>query len=201
MLVGYARVSTRDQETRMQLDALRVVGVKRIYQDKASGVSQAGRPELARCLSRLSAGDVVVVYRIDRIARSVRDLMDIVDRIRAAGADIRSLCEPLDTSSPLGVAMLQMLGVFAQLERSTIRERVIAGQVAAIRRGGKHGRPRLLSEDQIAEARRRYACREAIVSIARHFGVSKGCIERAVKPDNPRFAPRRPVLGPLLDAR
>ena len=141
--VGYARVSTRDQETDLQLDALRSAGVTDVFQEKASSVGH--RPELERCLDSLSAGDTFVVYKLDRVARSLTDLLSIIDRIRDAGAHIRSLNEPLDTSSPMGIFVLQILGAVAQLERGIIRERVIAGQVAAISRGKAHGRPATLS--------------------------------------------------------
>ena len=122
--VGYARVSTREQETDLQLDALRSAGVTDVFQEKASSVGH--RPELERCLDSLAAGDTFVVYKLDRVARSLTDLLSIIDRIRDAGAHIRSLNEPLDTSSPMGIFVLQILGAVAQLERGIIRERVNA---------------------------------------------------------------------------
>ena len=146
MLIGYARVSTRDQETHLQLDALRRAGVDVIYQEKASSVG--ARPELQRCLAALQPGDVLVVYKMDRIARSLLDLLMILDRIKSQGAAVRSLTEPLDTAGPLGTFMVQVLGAFAQLERGIIRERVVAGQVAAIKRGRVFGRPKKLDEAQ-----------------------------------------------------
>lgn len=129
MLVGYARVSSRLQETDLQLDALRQFGVVKIYQEKASSIGM--RPALQECLKSLCAGDVLVVYKLDRVARSLKDLLQILDRIMSTGAGIRSLTEPLDTSSHMGMFVLQILGAVAQLERSMIRERAIAGQVAA----------------------------------------------------------------------
>lgn len=198
MLFGYARVSTRDQETRMQMDALGRAGVQRVFQEKASSVGS--RPELQACLSRLRSGDVLVVYKLDRMARSLVDLLSIIDRIRAAGAEIRSLNEPLDTTSPLGIFMLQMLGAIAQLERGMIRERVIAGQVAAISRGARHGRPRVLTDAQMAQLPVLLAGGRNQAEIARQFGVSRGAVDRVQNPWRARYAPKRPVLGPLLEA-
>ena len=132
-LIGYARVSSRIQETHLQLDALKAAGVIEIHQEKTSSVG--ARPELQKLLAVLQKGDTLVVYKMDRIARSLKDLLAILDRIQASGAAIRSLTEPLDTSGPIGMFMVQVLGAVAQLERSIIRERAIAGQVAARMRG------------------------------------------------------------------
>lgn len=197
-LIGYARVSTRDQETRMQLDALAAVGVTTVYQEKASSVGQ--RPELQRCLKSLRHGDVLVVYKLDRVARSLQDLLQILDRIKLANAQVRSLNEPLDTTTPMGVFMLQVLGAVAQLERGIIRERVIAGQVAAISRGGRHGRPRLLTDKQIVTMGQLLASGKNQAEIARQFGVSRGAVDRVQNPWRARYGPKRPVLGPLLEA-
>ncbi|MFT3717218.1 recombinase family protein [Pseudorhodoferax sp.] len=149
MLVGYARVSTDQQETDLQLDALRRAGVSRVYEEKGSSVGR--RPQLQRALGALREGDVLVVFKLDRLARSLRNLLDIIERMEAAGAGFRSLTEPIDTSSAAGRLMLQMLGAVAEFERSLIRERSIAGQQAAIARGAKVGRPRVLgAEDEEA---------------------------------------------------
>lgn len=115
---GYARVSSREQETYLQLDALEKTGCDVVYQEKASGASQRGRPELARCLAALGVGDVLVVYKLDRVARSLHDLLDILRRLDRAGAKIKSLTEPIDTTSSMGVFVVQILGAVAQLERS-----------------------------------------------------------------------------------
>ena len=201
--IGYARVSTRDQETDLQLDALRAAGVTHVYQEKASSVGH--RPELERCLSSIRAGDTFVVYKLDRVARSLTDLLAIIDRIRDVGANIRSLNEPLDTSSPMGVFVLQILGAVAQLERGIIRERVIAGQVAAISRGKAHGRPATLSADDEACVWSRWTLGEKNKeALARSFGVGRSVIDRVIRlrlnPEDPRYGPKRPVLGPLLAA-
>lgn len=178
MLIGYARVSTRDQETHLQLDALEKAGVSRIFQEKGSSVG--ARPELQKALALLAAGDVLVVYKMDRIARSLKDLLTILDRIKASGAAIRSLTEPLDTSSPLGVFMIQILGAVGQLERSITRERTVAGQVAAIKRGVQFGRPKLLSPGQEAAALASVDGGRSMSAVARDNGVSLIVIRRLV---------------------
>lgn len=176
MLIGYARVSTRHQETTLQLDALAAAGVTVIYQEKASSVGT--RPQLQACLERLASGDVFVVYKIDRVARSLKDLLSIIERVEASGASIRSLTEPLDTTSPMGSFVLQILGAVAQLERSMIRQRSIAGQVAAVKRGVKFGRPLALTPDQEAEARAMLEAGQTRAAVCRHFGVTRIVIER-----------------------
>lgn len=197
MQIGYARVSTREQETRMQLDALASVGVTKVYQEQASSVGD--RPELQRCLASLRPGDVMVVYKLDRVARSLTDLLSILDRIKQAGAKVRSLNEPLDTTSPIGIFVVQVLGAVAQLERGIIRERVIAGQVAAISRGQRHGRPRTLSKAQEGEVCSLVAAGVSQAEIARQLQVSRAVVDRVMNPWRPRYAPQRPVLGPLLN--
>jgi len=138
--VGYARVSTVDQDTALQLDALKKAGVRTVFREKGSGVGP--RPELHRALDSLCTGDVLVVWKIDRVARSLSDLLRILEVLKDAGASIRSLTEPIDTSSPIGEFTFQILGAVAQLERSMIRERVMAGQAAARARGKRWGNPR-----------------------------------------------------------
>lgn len=201
-MVGYARVSTSDQETRLQRDALKRAGVRRVFEEKASGVST--RPQLQQALATMRTGDVLVVWKLDRVARSLPDLLDVLRRLKDSGCAFRSLTEPLDTSTVIGVFMLQMLGAVAQLERGMIRERVIAGQVAAIQRGGRHGRPGLLTDEQAAQAVSWYREGQKKAAIARRLGVARWVVDRvvclALTPDHPRYAPKRPVLGPLLGA-
>lgn len=183
MLVGYARVSTLDQETRLQLDALHGVGIRRVFQDKGSGVGP--RPQLHKALASLRAGDTLVVWKLDRIARSLSDLLAIVERIKAAQASIRSLTEPIDTSSPIGEFTLQVLGAVAQLERSMIRERVIAGQVAAMRRGVViGGRPKKLGPREVAQAKKMRDKGATWAEIGARLGVSNTTARRAVLGDN-----------------
>lgn len=175
-LIGYARVSTRDQETHLQLDALAKAGVLEVRQEKGS--SGGPRPELRKVLAELVPGDVLVVYKMDRVARSLKDLLAILDQIKASGSSIRSLTEPLDTSTPLGMFMIQILGSVAQLERSIIRERTVAGQVAAIKRGVTFGRPKLLSPENEAAVLAMVDSGVTQSATARHFGVSLIVVRR-----------------------
>lgn len=198
-LIGYARVSTRDQETRLQLDALARAGATVVYEEKTSSVGS--RPELQKALAALREGDVLVVYKMDRIARSLKDLLAILDVIKAAGAAIRSLTEPLDTSVPIGTFMIQVLGAVAQLERSIIRERCIAGQVAAIQRGTTWGgRSPTLCEEQREQVLRMRADGMTQKQVADHLGVSRWTVARIEKPPKPSERERRPVLTKYLEA-
>lgn len=181
MYIGYARVSTQDQDTALQLDALRRAGCESIFEEKASGSSRRGRRQLARCLASLCKGDVLVVYKIDRVARSLFDLLEIVRQLEAVGAAIKSVTEPLDTASPMGVFMLQMLGAVAQLERSMIRERSIAGQLAARERGRMPGRARALSpEDEACLVREYLSGLATYQGLGLKYGVSAQVAKRAV---------------------
>lgn len=202
MLVGYARVSTKDQETHLQLDALSKAGVQRVFQEKTSSVG--ARPELQRLLESLCPGDVLVVYKMDRIARSLKDLLTILDRIKAAGADIRSLTEPLDTSGPIGTFMVQVLGAVAQLERSIIRERAVAGQVAARLRGVKWGgRPLVITDDELDQIVGMYESGWYTWRLlAEMWGTTPKSIYRALARRKKRAAGPvlPPVLGPYLEA-
>lgn len=147
VLVGYARVSTVEQDSALQLDAFAAAGVRRIFEDQRSGVG--ARPALERCLYSLRAGDVLTVYKVDRVARSLTDLLRVVSRVEAAGAQFRSLTEPIDTSTPIGRMTLQLLGSFAEFERSVIRERCAAGRAAAVARGVHMGRPMRIDWDRV----------------------------------------------------
>lgn len=158
-LIGYARVSTDEQDTLAQLDALRAEGCRVIIEDKASGGSR-DRPNLTRALQRVGQGDTLLVVRIDRLARSLSHLLEIVETLRAKGAYFRSINDPIDTSSAQGMLMTQMLGAFAEFERALIRERTKAGLKAAVARGAMPGNPKMRSRDPAAIADIRYALRE-----------------------------------------
>lgn len=197
-LVGYARVSTREQETYLQIDALKKAGVSEIFEEKASSVGR--RPELRRCLDSLRKGDTLVVYRMDRVARSLKDLLEILERIHSVGASIKSLTEPLDTSGPIGIFMVQVLGSVAQLERSIIRERALAGQVSAYQRGKRWGgsKPRL-DDSQIAELKKLKSEGHTLKQLMNKYDLSMSTVCRylggyATK----RTGPRLPVLGALV---
>lgn len=154
-LIGYARVSTDEQDTAAQHDALRGEGCTIILEDKASGGSR-DRPNLTRALDRVGQGDTLLVVRIDRLARSLSHLLEIVETLRGKGAYFRSINDPIDTSSAQGMLMTQMLGAFAEFERALIRERTRAGLKAAVARGAKPGNPKMRARDPNAIANIRY---------------------------------------------
>jgi DNA invertase Pin-like site-specific DNA recombinase len=140
-----ARVSTQDQDLSGQLDALNAAGVTKVYQEKVSGV-RADRPQLAKLMAGLKDGDVVVVTKLDRLGRSTRELLDLIDRISKAGASFRSLGDPLwDTGSAQGRLLSTLLAAIAEFERELIRERTGDGRKRAMAAGVKFGRKRKLS--------------------------------------------------------
>ncbi|ABM32974.1 recombinase family protein [Paracidovorax citrulli] len=149
-LVGYARVSTREQETAMQLAALRAAGVGVVYEEQASAVRQ--RPVWEQCLAALKRGDVLVVYKLDRLARSTSHFVTTFDLLRARGVGFRSLTEAIETVTPQGRMYLQLLAVFAEFERELIRERCVAGQRAARAAGKTWGRKAQLTREEVALA-------------------------------------------------
>jgi DNA invertase Pin-like site-specific DNA recombinase len=201
VLVGYARVSTRLQETTLQLDALKNAGVTAVYQEKTSSTGK--RPQLHIAIAAMREGDVLVVWKIDRVARSLRDLLEIMELLQRAGIGFRSLTEPIDTSSPVGTFLIQILGAVAQLERSIIRERSIAGQVAALRRGAIIGRPRKLTHEQDEAVYVRWKAGETKADLMRFYNASNTTIDAAIhkfEPSGRKKRPLRPILGPYLQA-
>jgi DNA invertase Pin-like site-specific DNA recombinase len=144
--LGYARVSTPAQDLEPQLRQLRQAGCTELFEEKASGTSRA-RPELARLLRQLRAGDTLVVVRLDRLARSLSHLLTVIEQVRAAGGQFRSLGDPVDTAGPSGMLVLQIMGAIAQFERALIVERTKAGLSAARARGRVGGNPALRSRD------------------------------------------------------
>lgn len=148
-LVGYARVSTEDQTAEQQVTALRAAGCTRLFRETASGASRT-RPELGRALDGLRRGDVLVVARIDRLARSLSHLLEIVEGLDRRGVGFRSLADPIDTTSPQGRLTLQILGAVAEFERALIAERTKAGLARAAAEGRKGGNPGLRQRDRAA---------------------------------------------------
>ncbi len=147
MKIGYARVSTRHQETLIQQQALEDAGCELIFTEKASG-GRWDRPELHRLLEQLRDGDVVVVWKLDRLSRSLKDLLTILEKIEKADAAFLSLTESIDTSSAAGRMMMQMVGSFAEFERAILRERTLKGLESARKQGRIGGRKPKLSEEQ-----------------------------------------------------
>ncbi|MGH2895190.1 MAG: recombinase family protein [Solirubrobacteraceae bacterium] len=150
-LICYARVSTRDQDLSLQLDALQRAGCARIYQDVGSG-SLRRRPQLDACLDRLLAGDTLIVWRLDRLGRSLRHLVDIVADLEQRGVAFRSVTEAIDNGTAAGKLHLHLFAALAEFERELIRERSQAGREAARARGRQGGRPRLMNVEKIAAA-------------------------------------------------
>jgi DNA invertase Pin-like site-specific DNA recombinase len=159
-LIGYARVSTGDQNLGPQLDALKAAGCACIFEEHASGANRS-RPQLAHALASVKPGDTLMVARIDRLARSLSHLLEIVETLRTRGAHFRSLGDPIDTTGPSGVLVLQMLGAVAEFERSLIRERVKAGIAAAKARGRAGGNIGLRNRDPAVIASLKTARRHA----------------------------------------
>ena len=180
MIIGYARCSSQGQSLDAQLDAVSAAGADLIYSEKESGV-KTDRPELAQALKCLQAGDVLLVTRLDRLARSTLDLHTILARVSAAGAGFRSLGEPMiDTTSPHGRLLLAMLGAMAEFERTLILSRTSEGRRRAMAQGVRFGPRPKLSAIQIAEARRRVAEGETPTHVAAVMGVSRQTVSRAV---------------------
>lgn len=173
MLIGYARVSTEDQSLALQRDALRGAGCEEIFEDRASG-AKADRPGLSRALERLRAGDTLIVWRLDRLGRSLKDLIVRAEELRERGVGLRSLQESIDTSSSGGELIFHMFGALAQFERALIRERTQAGLQAARARGRKGGRRKALDVKQRVHAVELYrARRHTVKEICDLVGVSR----------------------------
>jgi DNA invertase Pin-like site-specific DNA recombinase len=151
MLVGYARVSTRDQNYELQLDALEAAGCSKIFEEKLSG-AQRDRPELKAALDYVRSGDALVVWKLDRLARSLKQLIETVEMLSEHKIGFRSLTENIDTTSSGGRLIFHIFGALAEFERSIIRERTTAGLVAARARGRVGGRPPALSENDLRVA-------------------------------------------------
>jgi DNA invertase Pin-like site-specific DNA recombinase len=178
MKYGYARVSTDEQNPALQLSALKKAGCKTIFKDEGISGAMTKRPALTRCLKKLRAGDILIVWKLDRLGRSLRDLITMLDDLRAQGIKFRSLTEHIDTETPAGRAMWQMIGVLAELERSLIAERTRAGVKAAKARGVKFGRKPKLTPQQRDHARELRAQGKRPEDIAALFKVGRSTIYR-----------------------
>ena len=180
MIYGYARVSTSEQETTLQLDALNRAGVDQIIQEKTSSVGK--RLELRKLLAILTENDQLIVYKLDRLARSLKDLLQIVEQIELKKCGFRSITEAIDTATPVGRLMLNILGSFAEFERGIIRERAIAGQAAAYSRGIRWGGQRAVLTPEDSDCV--YLCFKSgnftIPLLAEIFRVSESSIWRVV---------------------
>jgi DNA invertase Pin-like site-specific DNA recombinase len=184
MLVGYCRVSMADerQTTDLQRDALLAAGVdqRNIYEDRASGAKD-DRPGLKACLDYLREGDILVVWRLDRLGRSLSHLIEVITGLKIRGIGFRSLNETIDTTNATGELLFHIFGALAQYERALIRERVLAGIRAAERRGHRGGRPRMLNQEKIEAARELFAGGRSMSVAARALGVPRSTLVDALK--------------------
>lgn len=178
MKIGYARVSTTDQNLELQLTALNQAGCGRIYQEKISG-SKRERPELQRLLDQLRPNDIVVVWKLDRLARSTQNLLELVELIKAAEASFCSLSEPwADTTSHSGKMIMTVFAGIAEFERDLIRERTSCGRKEALKRGVRFGRPKKMNDEQKVLAQRLLHEGKSIKEIAKTFNVHNATIYR-----------------------
>ena len=178
MLVGYARISTPDQSLDLQKDALAKAGCEKAFEDIASG-AKTSRDGLDQALKYVRTGDTLVVWRLDRLGRSLRHLVDVVADLQVRGVGIRSLQENIDTATASGKLFLHVFGALAEFERELIRERTIAGLRAAADRGRTGGRPRLMDAQKVQLAQTLHRNKTiAVGEICRTLGVSKGTLYR-----------------------
>jgi DNA invertase Pin-like site-specific DNA recombinase len=182
MHFGYVRTSTEQQNIELQIEAIKATGVddRNIYSDKMSG-SKRERPQLNALLSKLRDGDTLVIWKFDRLARSMHDLLAITDSLSKKGVQFKSLTEDIDTNSPMGKFAFHLLGALGQFERELIKERINAG-IANARAKGKHmGRPRSLTEEQVKVAKEMRKSGSGVMSIARVLGCSRHAIYRVIQ--------------------
>lgn len=181
MLIGYARVSTEAQGLEMQEDALRASGCEKVYSDVASG-AKSGRPGLTEALCDLRSGDVLIVWGLDRLGRSLSHLIEVVSELQNRGVGFRSLREDVDTETAGGKLVFHLFGALAEFERSLIRERTRAGLEAARVRGRQGGRPRKLTDEQMRQAAVLLSDKSVEVGeVSRTFGVHRTTLYRQLK--------------------
>lgn len=192
MKIGYARVSTSDQNLDLQLKALEEAGCEEIYSEKLSS-GRVVRPELERALSRLREGDVFVVWKLDRLGRRTVELLDFIQELEERRVTFQSLSDGIDPSSAIGKAIFTIAGAFAELERNLIRERTLRGLEAAKAKGTKFGRKRKLGDKQIEMAIKLLAtpnkdgAHPTYEEVADVFGVNKSTLSRRVSSYNERM--------------
>ena len=181
--IGYARVSSTDQDFDCQVERLKAAGCEKVFAEKASGKSTNGRHALDKAVKALRPGDTLVTVRLDRLARSIRDLLSLLDNIKAAGAHIKALDDPwLDTTTPHGELILTVMGGLAEFERKLIRQRCDEGIKRAKARGTQFGRKPVLDAGQCRKIAERYAAGETMAELARDYGCGEATIWRALHP-------------------
>jgi DNA invertase Pin-like site-specific DNA recombinase len=181
MLIGYARISTSEQDTKTQVAALQSAGCELVFREKASG-GRWERPELHKLLSQLRKGDVLVVWKLDRLSRSLRDVLTLMERIQERKAGFRSLTEAVDTTTPAGRMMMQMVGAFAEFERAMLKQRTKAGLDAARKEGRIGGRrPKLKPQQQQEIVKLVKRGKKTAADAARLFGVHPATVSRLLQ--------------------
>lgn len=186
MNIGYARVSTRDQNLDMQIDKLKEAGCEKVFSEEVSGAADE-RPELERCIDALRDGDTLHVYKLDRFGRSMSDLVEKITALEERGVDFVSLTEGIDTTTAQGKLVFHIFGALAEFERELIRERTMAGLEAAREEGRTGGRPPALSEDEIPQVQA--LMKDPDIStkdICERFDVGKTTLYRYVAPNGER---------------
>ena len=179
-LIGYARVSTPDQKLSLQHDALKRAGCERVFDDQASG-ARTDRPGLAEALVYLRAGDTLVVWKLDRLGRSMSHLIDKIGELASRGIGFRSLTENIDTTTPGGMLVFNIFGSLAQFERDLIRERTQAGLRAARERGSKGGRRPVVTPDKLRKARAHIAAGLTVREAAARLKIGKTALYKALE--------------------
>lgn len=204
MLIGYARISTLDQNLELQRDALASAGCEKVFTDVGSG-GDPSRSGLAEALAQLRTGDTLVVWRLDRLGRSLKHLVETVTSLHSRGVGFRSLTEGIETETSGGRLVFHLFACLAEFEREVIRERTRAGLAAARSRGRRGGRPALMDEKKTALARRMHSDpANTAADICRALGVSRATLYRSLKPptkpdsasSSPREIPRPSLAGP-----
>jgi DNA invertase Pin-like site-specific DNA recombinase len=180
-VIGYARCSTAEQNLGLQISALNDAGAQRVFADEGVSGSKVDRPELTAALNHLRKGDVLTVWKLDRLGRNTRHVLEVIDQLHERGVQFRSLTEGLDTTGPMGRAMTTIMAAFAQLERDVLIERTNAGLAAARANGRQGGRPRKVNDAQAAKAGQLKEKGVSVPDIARMLGISRASAYRYLR--------------------
>lgn len=180
MLIGYARVSTAEQETHLQRRALHAAGVLEIHEEKRSGADRR-RPVLRAVIDRLQPGDTLVVFKLDRVARSLQHFLEVLAELEAKNVGFRSATEAIDTTTPAGRLMMQMIGAFAEFEREIIRERTRHGMRSAVERGVQLGRPTAIPRELHLQVVDEFVKGASRTTLARRYGCHLSSIKRTLR--------------------
>jgi DNA invertase Pin-like site-specific DNA recombinase len=190
-VIGYARVSTRDQDPQLQVDALQAAGCEQVFTDHGVSGKLTSRPEFDKALAALQPGDVMVVWKLDRLGRSLQHLVEVVNGLKDRGIGFRSLTEQIDASNGMGKLVFHLFAALAEFERDLIRERTLAGLEAARRQGRTGGRKNRLSPEQRALAGKMHQDGETVTAIARILNVSRPVVYRAIEEAKGKTTGRR----------